>query len=271
MKIQDRIAVVTGAGSGIGRAIAARLAHGGARAVAMVDRARDCASEADAINRELGGEIARAFCGDVCDAAFRAEVFARMERDDEPVRICVPAAGVLRDAMAVKVNRDTGRAELYDDAVFREVLEINLLHPVYWSMQMIARIAERRAAAALGKWQPSEGVQGASVLIGSVSSRGNRGQISYSCAKSALAAAAKTLDIEGMFHGVQAKIVHPGMVDTPMMQQLPAGHFEQHYQPQIRLGRMITPAEIAEAVAVLIENPAISGPLWADAGLTPMA
>jgi len=114
-------------------------------------------------------------------------------------------------------------------------------------------------------------VQGVSVLIGSVSSRGNRGQISYACAKSGLAAAAKTLNLEGMFHGVQSKIVHPGLVDTAMLAQLPDGHFDAHFKAQIPLGRMVQPAEIAEAVAVLIENPAISGPLWADAGLPPMA
>ena len=109
------------------------------------------------------------------------------------------------------------------------------------------------------------------MLIGSVSSRGNRGQISYACAKSGLNAAAKTLNAEGMFYGVQSKIVHPGMVNTAMLEQLPDGHFDAHFKPQIPLGRLIEPAEIAEAVAVLIENPAISGPLWADAGLAPMA
>ena len=274
MHIKDNLAVVTGASGGIGLAVTRRLIREGARAVAMVDRSADCAHIAGTLNREAGAEVARGFCGDVCDAGFRAEVFAQMERVDDagdPVRICVPAAGILRDNLAVKLNRDTGKAELYDDEVFRKVLEVNLLHPVYWAMQMLARILEHRAQAGRKQWQPDEPLQGVAVLVGSVSSRGNRGQISYSCAKSALNAAAKTLNIEGMQHGVQTKIIHPGMVDTAMLAQLPEGHFDAHFKPLIPLGRMIEPDEIADAVCLLIDNPAVSGPLWADAGLAPLA
>ncbi len=271
MKIKDKVAVVTGASGGIGLAVARQLAQKGARAVAIVDVSEGCAQSAEAVNRETGTQVARAFCGDVCDSNFRAEVFAEMETSGDVVRICVPAAGILRDALAVKMNRDTGKAELYDEEVFRKVLEVNLLHPVYWIMQMLARIAEQRSESGLKKWQTEEAIQGSAVLIGSVSSRGNRGQISYACAKSALNAAANTLNIEGMFYGVQSKIIHPGMVNTPMLEQLPEGHFENHIKPLIPLGRIIEPDEIAAAVCLLIENPAISGQLWIDGGLTPMA
>ena len=267
MQIKDKVAVVTGASGGIGLAVARKLLDKDARAVAVVDHSERCAQTAEALNREAGAEVARAFCGDVCDANFRAEVFSQMEKAGDLVRICVPAAGILRDALAVKMNRDTGKAELYDDAVFRAVLEVNLLHPVYWTMQMLARIAEERFEAGLEKWQPEEPIQGSAVLVGSVSSRGNRGQISYGCAKSGLNAATKTLNIEGMHHGVQTKIIHPGFVNTPMVEQLPDGLFDDHIKPLLPLGRMIEPGEIADAVCLLIENPAISGQLWADAGL----
>ncbi len=272
MQIHDKVAVVTGASSGIGLAIATQLAEKGARAIGVVDISAHCQATAAAINRQVGGEVAQPFCGDVRAAEFRAEVFAQMEKiGGEVVRICVPAAGILRDALAVKMNHDRGQAELYAESLFREVLAVNLLHPVYWAMQMMARIIEQRAAQNLKKWQPSEPIQGCSVLLGSVSSRGNRGQISYACAKAALNAAAKTLHIEGMYHGMQSKVVHPGVVNTPMSAQLPAGHFETHMKSLVALGRMIEPQEIAAAVCLLIENPAISGPLWADAGMQPMA
>jgi len=268
MKIGGNIAVVTGAAAGIGLAVAWALARRGAR-VAAVDRAEEVIEVAERINAD--GGRARAFCGDVCDAEFRDGVFAALEEGGFVARMCVPAAGILRDALAVRVERDSGRAALYDAAQFRQVLEVNLVHPVYWAMRLLAGIAESRAAAGRKRWQAEEAIEGVSVLIGSVSARGNRGQIAYACAKSGLAAAAKTLNAEGAFHGVQSKVVHPGLVNTAMLQQLPDGHFDAHFKPQIPLGRMLEPAEVAAAVVALIENPAISGPLWVDGGLPPMA
>lgn len=269
MQTQDKTAVVTGAAAGIGFAVAKRLAAAGAR-VAMVDASEAVATRAAELQRGFGETAARYFVGDVCDSSFREEVFAAMEADGG-VQICVPAAGILRDALAVKMNRESGRAEVYDEKLFRQVLEVNLVHPVYWVLRMLAGIAEKRAAAGRKKWQADETIEGAAILIGSVSARGNRGQISYASAKAALQAAAKTLNAEGMFHGVQCKVVNPGMVDTAMMAQLPEGHFDAHYKSQIPLGRLLRPDEIAEAVHLLIANPAVSGPLWVDGGLPPMA
>ena len=60
-------------------------------------------------------------------------------------------------------------------------------------------------------------------------------------------------------------------VRSKIIEQLPDGFFDEHVKPTIALGRLIEPAEIASAVALLIENPAISGQLWIDAGLRPMA
>ena len=270
MHIEDKVAVVTGAASGIGRAVARRLARGGAAAVGMADLKDDVAAAAAAINSELGREAAVAFQGDVTCSAFRTRVFRQMAGHGT-VRICVPAAGILKDAMAVKISHETGEPELYSEDLFRKVLEINLVHPVYWSMEMLADVARARAAGGLGKWSSDEEFQGAAILIGSVSSRGNRGQVSYSSAKAGLNAAAKTLNIEGAYHGVQAKVLHPGFVSTPMVEQLPDGMFEDHLRKLIPIDRKIDPAEIAEAVVALIENPIISGPIWADGGFPPMA
>ena len=139
------------------------------------------------------------------------------------VRICVPAAGILKDALATKLNRETDQVELYSETTFRQVLDVNLMHPVYWSMMTLAGIVEDRNANGLKGWQADEGIKATIVLIGSVSNRGNRGQISYASAKAGLNGACNTLNTEGMFHGVQTRIVHPGMVNTPMIQQLPDG------------------------------------------------
>jgi len=269
MLIRDKIAVVTGAASGIGNAVSQRLVAAGAKRVGMVDLIDSVQSASDQINQAEGKKVTQAFQGDVTDSEFRAQVFQTLG-ESAPVQICVPAAGILRDAMAVKLNKSTGEAELYDQDQFRQVLEVNLMHPVYWTMQMIAGVAEYRAKAGAGKWSAEEELQGCSVMVGSVSSRGNRGQVSYSSAKSGLNAAAKTLNVEGSFYGIQTKIIHPGFVQTPMVEQLPDGLFEEHLRQLVPIDRLIQPQEIANTVAAMIENPIISGPVWADGGLPPM-
>jgi NAD(P)-dependent dehydrogenase (short-subunit alcohol dehydrogenase family) len=270
MKIDEKVAVVTGAASGIGNAVAHRLARGSAALVGMVDLTDEVSDAAQQLNSKIGRTAAIAFQGDVTDREFRAHVFHQLGKQDV-VRICVPAAGILRDAMAVKVNPDTHAAELYDEDLFRKVLDVNLVHPVYWTMQMLAGIASQRAREGSGRWTSEEPMQGASVIIGSVSCRGNRGQVSYSSAKSGLNAAAKTLNVEGAYHGVQVKALHPGFVATPMVEQLPDGMFEEHLRKMIPIDRKILPEEIAEAIVAIIENPIISGPVWADGGFPPMA
>lgn len=269
MKIEDKVAVVTGAASGIGKAVARSLVSRGARAVAMVDLTDNVNKRAEELNKEAGTTVATAFQGDVSNTEFRQHVFTDTAKKGIP-RICVPAAGILRDGMAVKIDKETGKSELYSEDLFRLVLEVNLMHPTYWSMQMMAGIAEHRLTENLGKWSSDEEIQGVAVIIGSVSSRGNRGQVSYSSAKSGLSAVAKTLNAEGAYYGVQTKIIHPGFVETPMIGQLPDGMFEQQLKQFVPIDRMIQPEEIANTIVHMVENPIISGPIWADGGLPPM-
>ena len=267
MQIKNSVAVVTGATGGIGLAIVRALVDKGAKAVALVDRSDRCTTISEQINDALGTDVALPFQGDVTDQRFRETVFCEMADRYQCVQICIPAAGILRDAMAVKLNPDSGKAELYPEPLFRQVLDVNLTHPTYWAMQLIAGMAEHRARRGLGQWQSDEPIQGSIVLIGSVSSRGNRGQVSYAATKSGLNAVASTLNVEGLYHGVQVKIIHPGLVDTAMVESIPDHYFESRLKPLVGLGRLIQPQEIAQAVLTLIENPVISGPLWADASL----
>ena len=269
MQITGQIAVVTGGASGIGRAVAGELVGAGVAGLAVVDLAGADGVAAE-LNEQVGREVARGFEGDVTDAGFRELVFGEMAAEHGgPVRLCVPAAGILRDGMAVKLPKEGGAAQLYAADQFERVQAVNLVHPIYWTMQMIAGIAEARREAGYGKWGAEEAIQGVSILIGSVSSRGNFGQIAYATAKSGLNGACKTLNAEGMRYGVQTKIIHPGMVDTPMLESMPQGVVDKQIKPAIPLGRLVDPTEIARAVRVLIENPAISGQLWVDGDLRP--
>ena len=271
MKINGKVAVVTGASGGIGRAVCEELVIRGASHVALVDLDDRVAETADQINRKAGSDVAKAYQGNTTDTDFRTGVYDEICTRYGQVNICVPAAGIVRDALAVKVNKVTGQAQIYPEETFRLVTEVNYIAPIYWAMDMIARVAESRAKRSKGKWGPTEDMEGAIVFIGSVASQGNKGQISYASAKAALEGAASTLMKEAIFHGVRCSIIHPGFTDTPILQAMGDEYLAKHVLPDTQLGRLIKPEEIADAICFMITNQAVSGEIWADAGWHPAA
>jgi len=266
MELSDRVAVITGGASGIGRAVAAALARRGVAAVALVDQSAGIDAVAAELNAAAGRTFALPFRGDTTDEAFRASVFDAIGRRHGPVSLCVPAAGITRDDLAVRIDKHSGKARIYPLEQFKQVVDVNLIAPVYWALEMIARIAEARAAKNQKRWQPEEGIQGSVVFIGSISSQGNRGQISYASTKAGLEGAAATIMKEAMFHGVRCSVIHPGFTDTPMVRAMGADYVAKNILPFTQLGRLIRPEEIADAICFMLANAAVSGELWVDAG-----
>jgi 3-oxoacyl-[acyl-carrier protein] reductase len=256
MEIKDKVAVITGAASGIGHAVCLDLAGKGVRAMAMVDVNKEVKIAADQINREAKTEIAFPYIGDTTNSDFRSEVYETIAKDKDTVSICVPCAGITRDALAVRYNKETGKAEIYSIEKFRQVVEVNLIAPVYWAMEM-------------KKWHPDERIQGTVIFIGSISSQGNKGQVSYASTKAGLEGAAATLTKEAIFHGVRCGVIHPGFTDTPMVRALGEDYIQNNILKDTQLGRLIRPTEIADAICFMIANSAVSGELWADAGWHP--
>ena len=180
--------------------------------------------------------------------------------------ICIPAAGITRDDLALRLDKNTGRLRIYPVETFRLVVEVNLIAPVYWALEMVARIGEQRIAKGLKRWVPDEHVQGAIIFIGSVSSQGNKGQISYASTKAGLEGAAATVMKEAIYYGVRCGVIHPGFTDTPMVRSLGEDYIAKNILPYTQLGRLIRPQEIADAICFMVSNSAVSGALWADAG-----
>jgi 3-oxoacyl-[acyl-carrier protein] reductase len=266
MDIAGKVVVITGAASGIGRAVANELARRHVRAMALVDRGENIDAVAAEVDALAGRKVAHPFRGDTTDEAFRTSVFDSISSQFDTVSMCVPAAGITRDELAVRIDKITGKARIYPAELFKLVLDVNLVAPVYWALEMIGRVAEKRAARGLKKWQPAEGMQGAIVFIGSISSQGNRGQISYASTKAGLRGAAATIMKEAMFHGVRCGLIHPGFTDTPMVRAMGDDYVGKHILPYTQLSRLIRPEEIADAICFMLANSAVSGELWADAG-----
>jgi NAD(P)-dependent dehydrogenase (short-subunit alcohol dehydrogenase family) len=266
MEFPGKVAVITGAASGIGHAVAVDMARRNVRAMAVVDMGESIDEVAAEINANARRKVAYPYKGDVTDEAFRASVFDSISTEIDTVTICVPAAGITRDDLAVRIDKISGKARIYSVDRFKQVLDVNLVAPVYWALEMIGRIAENRAASGLKRWQPEEGMQGAIVFIGSVSSQGNRGQISYASAKAGLEGAAATIMKEAVYHGVRCGLIHPGFTDTPMVRAMGDDYISKNILPFTQLSRLIRPEEIADAICFMLANSAVSGELWADAG-----
>jgi 3-oxoacyl-[acyl-carrier protein] reductase len=267
--IKGQVAVITGAAGGIGQALALDMARRGAAGLALVDFSDRVAQVAREINSEAGRQVAIAYRGDTTDPAFRREVYADVTTKAGVPRICVPAAAITKDALAVRIDKQTGQVVIYPMEDFRKVVEINMSAPIYWAIELVAAVAKDRASRGVKRWQPEEGLQGAIVFLGSIASVGNVGQISYSSTKAGLEGAASTLMAESMYFGVRCSVIHPGFTDTPMVRALGEEYIRTKVLPQTQLKRLIKPEEIADAICFMVTNAAVSGELWADAGWRP--
>jgi 3-oxoacyl-[acyl-carrier protein] reductase len=270
MIIQNSIAVVTGAASGIGQALSLELARRGAKMLALVDASERVAETAQCI-ATTGSTAVQTFVGDTTDPKFRKRVFDSVCSRYGVPGICVPAAGITRDALAIRINKETKEPEIYSLDDFHLVLEVDLVAPIYWGLELIARIAKDRYDKGLKRWAGKEGIQGVVVFIGSISSAGIKGQLAYSASKAGLEGAARTMTKEANFHGVRCGVIHPGFTDTPMVRVLGEDYIQNQILPETQLGRLIRPEEIADAICFMISNSAVSGELWADAGWHPHA
>ncbi len=271
MQFTGKTAIITGAASGIGRATTRTLIERDISILAAVDRnelIRDLAKET---NDKVGREVAFPYVGDVTCDDFRQSVYNDIKERFGPAHICIPAAGITRDALAVRRNKETGKVETYSREQLEEVFKINLVAPILWAMDAVASLAEDRISRGLKRWSPEEGMQGAIVFIGSVSSAGNKGQISYAAAKAGLEGAQATLSKEAIFYGVRCSIIHPGFTDTPMVRSLGDDYIEKNILPYTQLRRLLRPDEVADAICFMLTNSAVSGSVWVDAGWHPAA
>jgi len=226
--LDGRVAIVTGAAMGIGRAISETFIQRGAR-VAIAD-INGAAAEATA--NELGG----AAIGMACDVTHAADVDAavqatigRLGRLD----IVVNNAGITRDAMLHKLAEED----------WDLVIDVHLK----------GTFLVTRAAAQHLREQDSGG---AIINISSLAAKGgNMGQINYVAAKSGIVGMTKTSARELARYGVRVNAVQPGFIDTAMTRAMPPEAQKQRLS-EIPLGRAGTVDDVAKAVAFLASDEA---------------
>ena len=230
MESERRVALVTGAGRGIGREIVLALARDGVDcAVSDVDA--DAAAETAAAVEALGRR-GLAVEADVSDAAAVAAVVERAGEVLGPVAILVNNAGITRDGLLMRMK----------DEDWDRVLAVNLKG---------AFLCIRAAARGMMKRRWGRIVNIASV----VGAMGNAGQANYSASKAGLIGLTKTVARELASRGVTCNAVAPGFIDTAMTRALPE-EVRTDLLARIPLGRLGTAADVAAAVRFLVSDQA---------------
>ena len=229
MKLIDRTAVVTGAGSGIGRAIAQRFAAEGARVVVAELHASAGESTVETI-RSAGGK-ALAVATDVTDRSAVAKLFEAVDAADWQIDYLINNAG----------NAEEGLQPIHEvsDERWHGILRVHLDGTFYCLREALRRMIPRR--------------QGSIINLGSVAGlRGLGGTAAYSAAKGGILSLTKAVAEECAPHGIRVNCIAPGWIETPMLDSLPA-RWRPGMVRHTPVGRLGKPEEIA-ALALFLAS-----------------
>ena len=238
MRLSGVAAIVTGGGSGLGRATAEALAAKGAR-VAVFDLNPAAADEAA---RAIGGV---ALVGDVADEASASAAIKKAEAAHGAARVLVNCAGI---GVAKRVLGREGPQPLPD---FEKVIRVNLIG----SFNMI-----RLAAAGMSALEPVEGERGVIISTASIAAYdGQIGQAAYSASKGGVVAMTLPIAREFAQFGIRVNAIAPGVFMTPMMAGLPQPAQDSLGASVPFPARLGQPAEYAALAIHIIENGYING------------
>jgi 3-oxoacyl-[acyl-carrier protein] reductase len=249
--VRGKTLVVTGAGRGIGRALALRLGRKAAQLALLDSNAEDLEETRQRCGE--AGAAARAYVANVADETSVVTTFAQVVADCGRLDGLINNAGVLRDSLLVKV-KDGEVVGTMSLAQWQAVIDVNLTGVF---------LCGREAAQHMVRL----GNGGVIVNISSISRAGNIGQTNYSAAKAGVAALAVVWAKELARYGIRVGCVAPGFVRTPMVEAMKPEALAKMTAP-IPLGRLGEPEEIAHAVEFIFENDLFTGRcLEVDAGL----
>jgi len=242
MKIERAIIAITGAGGGLGAAMATRLAGNGAR-LALID------FEPDSLEKLMSElilpeEDCRAYECDVSNEGQVDLVFADIRQEFDGLDVLINNAGITRDAFLLKF-KDGQRQSRMSLQAWNAVMNVNLT-----GVFLCGRAAaEQMAVAANG---------GLIINISSISAAGNMGQSNYSAAKAGVAAMSVTWAKELARYGIRVNSVSPGFIGTQMVRAMKPEALAK-LQAMIPAGRIGEPDEIAHTIEYLVENDFVNG------------
>ena len=232
--LRGKVALVTGASSGIGRATAATFAENGAAVVINYHQNKTGAEETKCCISKSGGR-AIIIQADVKNASEVRKMIDRVTNELGPIDILVNNAGSLVERLKI--------LELSEER-WDEVMDLNLKSAFLTSQAVASSMIERRS--------------GAIINVSSIAGRngGALGSIHYSTAKGGLITFTKGLAKELAAYNVRVNAVSPGVIDTRYHEQFSTPEMMKAYQGMIPLGRVGTPDEVAKVICFLASDAA---------------
>jgi len=245
MRLKDKIAIITGAGGGIGKATAERFAREGAKLVIADVNLQALEGVATSIHG-MGGTVAFAKV-DVTSPA-EVEAMTRLALDQfGRIDILINNAGIIRDKFSWNMT----------DEQWNLVIDVNLKGTFLCCRAVIPSMR----AQSYGKI----------VNTSSISSLGNPGQANYAAAKAGVSALTRTLALEVARYNINVNCVAPGAIDTPMIRSMPPEILNTWLEQKIPLKRLGNPSAVASLHTFLVSDEAdyITGQtIFVDGGIS---
>lgn len=241
MDITRKVIAITGAGRGLGRAIALSLAEQGA-VLALIDVNRTDLEVTEAEVRSRDGRCALF----VCNVASEPEVeatFAAIKDQFGALHGLVNCAGILRDGMLIKV-KEGALTEKMSLAQWQSVIDVNLTGTF---------LCGREGAALMAR-----GGQGVIINISSIARAGNMGQSNYAASKAGVASLVVTWGKELARHGIRVMGIAPGVFATDMTAAMKPEAMAR-MQQAIPVGTLGQAAQLAQTVQFILANDYLSG------------
>ena len=228
-KLAGKTAIVTGAGRGIGNAVARRFASEGARVILISRSPSSCGGAAEEINKEFP-DSCKAYPCDVADYAAVQETMAAILKDFPQIDILVNNAGITKDGLMMRMS----------EAQWDAVLTVNL-KSAFNFIHAVTPVMARQKSGSIINMSSVVGVSG------------NAGQCNYSASKAGMIGLAKSIAKEMGPRGIRANAIAPGFIITDMTDKLPDEVKEGWYK-QIPLRRGGTPEDVAKVALFLASD-----------------